>query len=94
MPTYDYVCLKCEEEFEVSQSMRDDPLERCILNGCDGPVKRRISAGTGLIFKGSGFYATDYKKNGKSEKSEAPACPAAKDDAKCESCPASKAAAS
>ncbi len=42
--------------------MVDEPLERCQINGCNGKVKRLVSAGAGIIFKGSGFYETDYKK--------------------------------
>ena len=93
MPTYDYVCLQCGKEFEYSQPMKDEPLSRCIFDGCKGEVRRRVGAGAGLIFKGSGFYATDYKHNGnghsKSDKSSSePTCPAAGDSAKCASCPA------
>ena len=62
MPTYDYVCLKCEREFEFSQSMKADPIDHCIYDDCDGTVKRRIGIGAGIIFKGSGFYETDYKR--------------------------------
>lgn len=90
MPAYDYVCLKCGQEFEVNQSIKDDPLQRCIVEGCDGEVKRRIGAGAGLIFKGSGFYATDYKSptngNGK-KKEDAPSCPMAGSESGCGSCP-------
>jgi putative FmdB family regulatory protein len=60
MPTYDYRCLKCKKKFEKTQSMKDEPLKRCIY--CSGKVERLIGAGSGLIFKGSGFYQTDYKK--------------------------------
>ncbi|MBN1780123.1 zinc ribbon domain-containing protein [bacterium] len=60
MPTYDYVCAKCNHEFEAFQSITDAPLKKC--PECGGKVKRRIGAGSGLIFKGSGFYITDYKK--------------------------------
>ncbi|MCX7012759.1 MAG: zinc ribbon domain-containing protein [Candidatus Sumerlaeota bacterium] len=92
MPTYEYVCLKCGKEFEYSQSMKDEPLSRCIFDGCKGKVRRRVGAGAGFIFKGSGFYATDYKRNGKghskSKPSGEPSCPAASDSAKCASCPA------
>lgn len=67
MPTYEYVCDKCGHHFEVFQSMRDPPLricpqERCARNPwAKGKVKKQISAGAGLIFKGSGFYTTDYR---------------------------------
>ena len=60
MPTYDYECQKCKHVFEVFQSMSDKLIEKCPR--CKGKVKRLISAGAGIIFKGSGFYETDYKK--------------------------------
>ncbi|MBI3885647.1 MAG: zinc ribbon domain-containing protein [Opitutae bacterium] len=61
MPTYEYECPKCREEFEVFQSMKAAPLKTCPKCGKAG-VKRKIGGGAGLIFKGSGFYITDYKK--------------------------------
>lgn len=61
MPTYEYVCNKCGHEFEAFQSMKDEPLDTC--PEChQRTVKRLIGGGAGLIFKGSGFYITDYKK--------------------------------
>ncbi len=60
MPTYDYKCLKCGRAFEVFQKMSDPLLKKC--PECKGKVKRLIGTGSGLIFKGSGFYITDYKK--------------------------------
>ena len=60
MPTYDYECQKCKHIFEIFQSMADKRLEKCPK--CGGKVKRLISGGAGVIFKGSGFYETDYKK--------------------------------
>jgi putative FmdB family regulatory protein len=70
MPTYDYVCTKCGHEFEVFQSMKDKPLTKCPK--CKkGRVKRLIGTGAGLLFKGTGFYETDYKrKSGAKEKGE------------------------
>jgi putative FmdB family regulatory protein len=68
MATYEYKCAKCGDVFEATQKMSDAPLEKCPK--CDGPVERLISGGTGLIFKGSGFYITDYKKAGGKEKSD------------------------
>ena len=63
MPTYDYKCNSCEKEFEFFQSMKDDPITKCILCEEEGKVKRLISKGSGIIFKGSGFYVNDYKKS-------------------------------
>lgn len=60
MPTYDYECLSCKDKFELFQQMKDQPLKICPK--CQGKVKRLIGSGFGLIFKGSGFYETDYKK--------------------------------
>lgn len=60
VPTYEYACKSCDHRFEALQAMKDDPLEIC--PECTGPVKRLISGGAGLIFKGSGFYITDYRK--------------------------------
>jgi putative FmdB family regulatory protein len=62
MPTYEYVCLKCGKEFELFQPMKDEPLKICTC-GKKGRVRRKIGGGGGLIFKGSGFYATDYRKS-------------------------------
>ena len=77
MPTYDYLCKECGSRFEHFQSMSSSPLKtrpNCQVENCD--VERIISGGTGLIFKGSGFYLTDYKnkksdsKKSRPEKSE------------------------
>lgn len=64
MPTYDYRCEKCGHTFEAFQQMTAAPLTEC--PACHGPVQRLIGGGTGLIFKGSGFYITDYKKSNSS----------------------------
>ncbi len=72
MPTYEYVCAKCETEFEVFQSMKDAPLTTCPNCGKKGGVKRRIGGGAGLIFKGTGFYITDYKAKKPSGSGESP----------------------
>jgi putative FmdB family regulatory protein len=63
MPTYDYRCKECGITFELFQKMTDEPIKKCIE--CGGEVKRLIGAGLTPIFKGSGFYETDYKKKGK-----------------------------
>lgn len=74
MPTYEYGCQKCGHEFEQFQSIKDEPLKRCPK--CKGKVARKIGTGAGLLFKGSGFYITDYrsesyKSAAKSESSSA-----------------------
>ena len=79
MPTYEYACRLCEHEFEVFQSMKDDPLSRCPSCGEDG-LKRLIGLGAGIIFKGSGFYETDYKRKGSKKPSEAGSAEASKTD--------------
>lgn len=61
MPRYDYECQKCGNRFEVVQSMNDPKLEDCPEASCDGRVKRLLGTGAGVIFKGSGFYQTDYR---------------------------------
>ncbi len=63
MPTYEYVCQKCEHEFEVFQSMKDKPLTKCPDKKCGGKVRRKLGTGAGIIFKGSGFYTTDYRSD-------------------------------
>jgi putative FmdB family regulatory protein len=85
MPTYEYSCEKCGDTFEAVQSMRDEPFRQCPKELCrqkkwgHGKVKRHIGTGAGLIFKGSGFYITDYRSNSYKEgaKKDAPAAPAA-----------------
>ena len=61
MPTYDYQCEKCEKIFEVFQSMNDKKLTKCPSKSCGGKVQRLLGVGAGVIFKGSGFYETDYR---------------------------------
>jgi putative FmdB family regulatory protein len=67
MPTYEYVCKKCGHEFELSRSMSAKPLQTCPKELCAqkkwgrGRVTKKISGGAGLLFKGSGFYITDYR---------------------------------
>ena len=59
MPTYDYKCKHCNYEFELFQSIKEEPLKTCPR--CGKSVRRLIGGGIGIIFKGSGFYTTDYK---------------------------------
>jgi putative FmdB family regulatory protein len=67
MPTYEYHCQKCDKQFELFQSMKDPALTTCPKDLCQmkkwgkGKVKRLLGTGAGLIFKGSGFYITDYR---------------------------------
>jgi putative FmdB family regulatory protein len=70
MPTYEYQCEKCKKQFDLFQSMKDNALTTCPKEQCrmktwgKGKVKRLLGAGAGLIFKGSGFYITDYRSEG------------------------------
>jgi putative FmdB family regulatory protein len=97
MPTYEYSCQKCGQNFEAFQSMRDEPFRECPKELCrlpkwgHGKVKRLLGTGAGLIFKGSGFYTTDYrsdsykeaaKKESPSKKAETAEKSAAKEPAK------------
>ena len=73
MPTYDYICENCGYEFEQFQAIKAKPIRKCPKCGKNG-LRRLIGSGSGVIFKGSGFYQTDYrsesyKKGEKSEKS-------------------------
>jgi len=80
MPTYEYACEKCGKNFEAFQSMRDEAYKTCPKELCQqakwgkGKVKRLLGTGAGLIFKGSGFYITDYRSNSYKEaaKKESP----------------------
>ncbi len=85
MPTYEYRCLKCKKTFDQFQSMLDKPLKTCPK--CKGKVERLIGGGAGIIFKGSGFYQTDYKNKSASAKSDS----AKPKESKSESSPAKKA---
>ncbi|MDD2689358.1 MAG: zinc ribbon domain-containing protein [Candidatus Omnitrophica bacterium] len=79
MPTYEYECKHCGYAFEVSQKMTDKHLSACPK--CNKEVRRLISSGAGIIFKGKGFYATDYRKKEKSKD---------KQEEKCNACPQAK----
>lgn len=59
MPTYEYECLKCGHHFDRFQRITGPPLRRCPK--CRGKVRRQIGTGAGILFKGSGFYTTDYR---------------------------------
>lgn len=100
MPTYEYECAKCRKTFEVFQSMKDDALTSCPKEQCQmkkwgkGKVKRMLGGGAGLIFKGSGFYITDYRSDGykSAAKKDSGDSGAKKSETKAESKPAKKAA--
>src|SRR5882762_2884714 len=91
MPTYEYVCSKCEHRFDIIQAITEKSLTVCPKEKCSlkrwgkGKVKRAIGTGAGIIFKGSGFYITDYRSEGykqaakKDSDSAKPAAPAASD---------------
>jgi len=85
MPTYEYECTNCNKTFDVFQKITDKPLETCPK--CHKKINRLIGGGSGIIFKGSGFYATDYPKSqGKaSSKSKSGGCSEA--NGGCSSCP-------
>jgi putative FmdB family regulatory protein len=91
MPTYEYVCKKCGHEFEAFQSIAAKPLNICPEELCAqkkwgrGKVSKKISAGAGLLFKGSGFYITDYRSKNYAEAAKKDSVPA-----KAESKPATK----
>ena len=96
MPTYEYVCSKCKHQFDVFQAITEKPLTVCPKDKCGmkrwgkGKIKRGIVTGAGILFKGSGFYATDYRSESYKEaakKESTPAAPSTSGDAK----PAAKA---
>jgi putative FmdB family regulatory protein len=82
MPTYEYQCKKCLHKFEAFQQISERPLKECPV--CKGPLQRLISAGAGFIFKGHGFYTTDYRSKEYKEKQRQEAGPGA---VECKSCP-------
>ncbi len=81
MPTYEYSCQKCGQTFEAFQSMRDEPFRECPKELCrlpkwgHGKVKRLLGTGAGLIFKGSGFYSTDYRSDSYKEAAKKDSAP-------------------
>jgi putative FmdB family regulatory protein len=85
MPTYEYECTHCGHRFELLQKITASAIDKCPK--CNGKVKRLIGSGSGIIFKGSGFYATDYRKKPKTETPKSTKdniCPQTKQD--CSSC--------
>ncbi len=88
MPTYDYNCDACGAEFEMFQSITANPIRKCPECG-KLRVRRLIGAGAGIIFKGSGFYQTDYRSESyrKDAEKEKPTKKTAKDSSKDKSTP-------
>lgn len=86
MPTYEYECTKCGLRFEKFQKMTDKPLKKC--PECRAKVNRLISSGSGIIFKGKGFYQTDYKSSdgGGKLKSKGNKTPPCGKEKSCDSC--------
>lgn len=91
MPTYEYICEKCEHQFDQFQSIKDKPLTVCPEEKCKlkkwgkGKVKKMIGSGAGLIFKGSGFYITDYRSESYKEAAKKDAAPSSDSSSKTES---------
>ena len=84
MPTYDYECDACKHTFELFQSMKDSPKRKCPECG-KSKLRRLIGTGGAIIFKGSGFYGTDYrsesyKKGAEADKKASEPNPAASSD--------------
>ncbi len=89
MPTYEYVCRKCEHRFERFQSIMAKPIRKCPSCGKTG-VQRLVSAGAGIIFKGSGFYQTDYRSESYKKGADKEKSPTSKDTEKNVTTPESK----
>lgn len=88
MPTYEYECLKCKHKFEAFQGINEAHLKEC--PACGKSVKRLISMGAGIIFKGSGFYATDYRNKSYKDKEREESkniCPATNKPCQASECP-------
>jgi putative FmdB family regulatory protein len=85
MPTYEYRCPECGNEFEKFQRMSDEPVAEC--PACGAKSERKISAGAGLLFKGSGFYITDYRGEGYKKAAESDKGGSSSSEAKAESRP-------
>jgi putative FmdB family regulatory protein len=86
MPTYEYECTTCNKTFDIFQKMTDKPLDKCPK--CHKKISRLIGGGSGVIFKGSGFYATDYRKpqsKTPASKAKSSTCPDSKGG--CSTCP-------
>src|SRR5437660_6211628 len=98
MPTYEYSCQKCGQNFEAFQSMRDEPFRECPKELCrlkkwgHGKVKRLLGTGAGILFRGSGFYITDYRSNSYREAAKKESPPSSTEKPKTETKTESKSA--
>jgi len=96
MPTYEYECSKCKKNFDAFQSMKDAAYTTCPKDKCrmktwgKGKVKRLLGAGAGLIFKGSGFYITDYRSEGYKSAAKSDSTAASSSTGSATSAPATK----
>ena len=88
MPTYEYECKSCRHSFDAFQSIKDEPLKTCPK--CGKELRRLINGGTGVIFKGEGFYVTDKKSTGSEKAKEVSKTDQAKTAAPCQGCPKSE----
>lgn len=86
MPNYDYECMHCGYKFEAFQSMNAKHLSKCPK--CSKKVRRLIGSGGGIIFRGKGFYATDYAKKSQASAADSPkiSCPKAMTKEGCSGC--------
>jgi putative FmdB family regulatory protein len=80
LPTYEYECEKCHHQFEQLQKITDEPIKTCPV--CGGEVKRLISGGGGFLFKGNGFYITDYRSDSYKKRQKEESGSIIKDDKK------------
>ena len=85
MPNYDYECVNCGNAFTIFQPMTAEPIKQCPK--CSQDVKRLIGSGSGIIFKGSGFYETDYKRKKSEAKSENSKKGKGASESPCSNCP-------
>lgn len=89
MPTYEYECSKCGHTLEKFQNMTDKPLKKCPACGAN-TLEKLLSGGSGLIFKGSGFYSTDYKERTCPTSSRDKAACSMESNSPCSGCPGKK----
>ncbi len=83
MPTYEYVCNECGHEFEEFHGINTPSISICPSCNKES-VRRKISGGGGILFKGSGFYSTDYKNTSSHKESSEPSCTAGSSCAACQ----------